>query len=69
MPEILKWLRRTRGTQYASIHGTCVHARIIGWSLSNEPIYEVKNSFFRVNRWAMGGLEKENGFAMNIIKL
>ena len=25
-PEILKWLRKTRGTQYASIHGRCVHA-------------------------------------------
>ena len=25
-PEILKWLCKTRGTQYASIHGMCAHA-------------------------------------------
>ena len=48
MPKILKWLRKTRGTQYASIHETCVHIRM-RWSISNKPIYEVKNSCFRVN--------------------
>ena len=71
-PEILKWLCKTRGTQYASIHEYVRTCELL--SLSNEPIYEIKNSCFPVD-WSCrlpfkeDSLRKENGFAMNIINL